>query len=209
MDQSTLVDKQINDGRRFVERFAVDGNPVQAAFWVKTAEEGLWFLYVASEVVDLHGSAWAYRAVHASLRKLTDVDVVSSEVKVIGTSNPIAKDVIAIQEKHPGRLATWYGGKKLGSMSVDRVYLYPPHVYKVESRHAMSSEDIGHKVLRLMGRGPGILEPSFVVLKNGDSFRGVPFSIQFGTANAVMVSFVADGEAAPRVLRLDEIASVD
>src|SRR5215210_5979645 len=68
VDQSTLVEAQIDDGRRFVERFAADGNPVQAAFWVKTAEEGLWFLYVVTELIDHVGPAAAYRAVHASLR---------------------------------------------------------------------------------------------------------------------------------------------
>ena len=72
MDQSTLVENQIDDGRRFVERFAADGTFVRAAFWVKTAEEGLWFLYVATDIVDRDGPAAAYRAVHASLRKLGD-----------------------------------------------------------------------------------------------------------------------------------------
>src|SRR6266851_4590605 len=69
VDQGTLVEEQIGDGRRFVERFAADGNPVQAAFWVKTAEEGIWFLYVAAEIYDREGPAAAYRAVEASLRK--------------------------------------------------------------------------------------------------------------------------------------------
>jgi hypothetical protein len=59
VDQSTLVEDQIDDGRRFVERFAADGHSVQAAFWVKTAEEGLWFLYVATDLVDREGPAAA------------------------------------------------------------------------------------------------------------------------------------------------------
>ena len=31
----------MEDGRRFVERYAADGNSVVAAFWAKTEEEGL------------------------------------------------------------------------------------------------------------------------------------------------------------------------
>src|SRR2546426_12048478 len=93
VDQSTLVEDQIADGRRFVERFAADGNPVQAAFWVKTAEEGLWFLYVVTELIDRVGPAAAYRAVHAALQKLGESGVSSSEIKVISPKNPIAKDV--------------------------------------------------------------------------------------------------------------------
>jgi len=134
VDQSTLVENQIDDGRRFVERFAADGTFVQAAFWVKTAEEGLWFLYVVTEIVDRDGPAAAYRTVHASLRKLGDTWVASSEIKVVSPSNPIAKDVLAIMARHPGRLATRYGGKTLGSMAVEQVYIYSSHVFTFTQR---------------------------------------------------------------------------
>ncbi len=208
MDQSTLVENQIDDGRRFVERFAADGRHVQAAFWVKTAEEGLWFLYVATDIVDRDGPAAAYRAVHASLRKLGDPWVASSEIKVVSPSNPIAKDVLAIMARHPGRLATRYGGKTLGSMAIEQVYIYPSHVFTFTQANPMTTEDVGREILRLMNRGPGILQPSRVTLKDGTTFNGVPFSFQYGSQNAVVVSFVADGEVAPRVVRLDEIASI-
>lgn len=208
MDQSTLVENQIDDGRRFAERFAADGNPVQAAFWVKTAEEGLWFLYIATDLVDRDGPAATYRAVHASLRKLGDTWIASSEIKVISPNNPIAKDVLALMARHPGRLATRSGGKVLGSMAVDQVYIYPTHVFTFTQANPMTTEEVGREILRLMNRGPGILQPSRVTLKDGTTFNGVPFSFQLGSQNAVFVSFIADGEAAPRIVRLDEIASV-
>lgn len=208
MDQSTLVENQIDDGRRFVERFAADGTFVRAAFWVKTAEEGLWFLYVATDIVDRDGPAAAYRAVHASLRKLGDTWVASSEIKVVSPSSPIAKDVLAIMARHPGRLATRYGGKTLGSMAVEQVYIYSSHVFTFTQANPMTTEDVGREILRLMNRGPGILKPSHVTLKDGTTFNGVPFSFQYGSQNAVVVSFIADGEASPRVVRLDEVASI-
>jgi hypothetical protein len=208
VDQGTLVENQIDDGRRFVERFAVDGNPVQAAFWVKTAEEGLWFLYVATDLIDREGPAVAYRAVHASLRKLGESWVPSSAIKVISPSNPIAKDVLTVMTRSPGRLATRFGGKTLGSMAVDQVYIYPAHVYTLTQPNPMTAEEIGREIVRLMNRGPGILQPSRVTRKDGTSFNGVPFSLQSGIQNAVVVQFVADREATPRVVRLDEIASI-
>jgi len=139
VDQSTLVEDQIDDGRRFVERFAADGNPVQAAFWVKTAEEG---------------------------------------------------------------------GKTLGSTAVEQTYIYAPHFFTFTQANPMTTEDVGRAILRLMNRGPGIMEPSHVTLKDGTVFNGVPFSLDLGTQRAMVVQFVADGEAAPRVVRLDEIASI-
>lgn len=208
MDQSTLVEDQIDDGRRFVERFAADGNPVQAAFWVKTAEEGLWFLYVATEIVDREGPAAAYRAVHAALRKLGESWVPSSEIKVISPNNPVTQDVLAVMARHPGRLATRFGGKTLGSIAVEQTYIYSPHFFTFTQANPMTTEDVGREILRLMNRGPGILQPSHVTLKDGTVFNGVPFSLDLGTQRAMVVQFVADGEAAPRVVRLDEIASI-
>ncbi len=208
MDQSTLVEDQIDDGRRFVERFAADGNPVRAAFWVKTAEEGLWFLYVATEIVDRVGPAAAYRAVHAALRKIDECWVSSSEIKVISPKNPVAQDVLAVMARHPGRLATRFGGQTLGSVAVEQTYIYAPHVFTFSQTNPMTHEDVGREILRLMNRGPGILQPSHVTLKDGTALNGVPFSLELGTQRAMMVRFVADGETDPRVVRLEEIDSI-
>lgn len=208
MDQSALVVDQIGDGRRFVERFAADGNPVQAAFWVKTGDEGYWFLYVATELFDRVGPAAAYRAVHASLQKLGETGVASSEIKVVSPTNPIAKDVLAIVARHPGRLAPRFSGNTLGSMAVEQVYIYPPRIFTFTQANPMTTEEAGREILRLMNRGTGILPSSRVTLKDGTTFHGVPISFQLGSQNAVVVSFIADGEVAPRIVRLDEIASV-
>ncbi len=208
MDQSALVEEQIDDGRRFVERFAADGNPVQAAFWVQTAEEGNWFLYVASDIVESDGPAAAYRAVRASLQKLGESWVSSSEIKVVSPNNPIAKDVLAITARYPGRLATRFGSKILGSMAVDHTYIYPPHFFTFAQVNPMTTEDVGREIVRLMNRGPGILQPSHVTLKDGTSFNGIPFSLQLGSQKAVVAQFIADRDPAPRVIRLDEIVSI-
>ncbi len=209
MDQSTLVGDQVYDGRRFVERFAADGNPVQAAFWVKTAEYGMWHLYIVTELSDRVGPAAAYQAVRASLQKLGESGIVGSEIKVVSPNNPIAKDVLAVMAHHPGWSASRFVGKTLGSMEIDQAYIYPPQFFTFTQANPMTIEDIGREILRLMNRGPGTLQPSRITLKDGTSFNGVPFALELGTQRAMVVRFVADGEAAPRVVRLDEIAAIN
>lgn len=208
MDQSTLVGDQISDGRRFVERFAADGNSVQAAFWVRTDEEGFWFLHVVTDLIEREGPAAAYRAVNESLQKLGDCWITGSEIKVIGPSNSTARNVLAITARYPGRLATRLGSRMLGALTVDQTYVYPPHTFTFTHVNPMTTEDISREILRLMNRGPGILQPSRVGLKDGAVFSGVPFSLELGSQNAMIVRFVADGEAAPRLVRLDDIASI-
>jgi hypothetical protein len=208
VDQSTLVIDQVDDGRRFIERFATDGNPVRAAFWARMAEEGLLFLYVATDTVDRVGPAATYRAVHDALRKLGDSSISSSEIRVVSPSNPVAKDVLAIMARHPGRLATRFGGQTLGTTEVEQTYIYPAHFFTFTQANPMTTEDVGREILRLMNRGPAILQPSRVTLKDGTSFNGAPFSLETGNQQAMVVKFIAHGEAAPRVVRLDEIASI-
>jgi hypothetical protein len=209
VDQSTLVGNQIDDGRRFVERFAADGNPVRAAFWVKTAEEGIWFLYVATDLVDRSGPAATYRAVQASLQKLGESRLSGSEIKVVSPANPVAKDLLAVMARHPGRSSAQFGDTTLGSIAVEQVYAYPPHIFTVTRANQMTTEDIGREILRLMNRGPGILQPSRVTLKDGTAFNGVPFSLQLGSQTPLVVQFIEDEKLAPRVVQLDEIAAIE
>ncbi|MFM7318201.1 MAG: hypothetical protein ACKO5E_14750, partial [bacterium] len=162
MDQSTLVENRVDDGRRFVQRFATDGHQVVAAFWVKTAEEGLWFLYIASEIVDREGPAAAYRAVHDSLQKLGDTWIASSEIKVVSPRNPIVKDVLSIMDRYPGRSSMRYGGTLLGSLEVEHVYIYPSNVFTISQVLPMTTEEVSQAILRLMNRGPGVLQPSCI-----------------------------------------------
>ena len=208
MDQSALVKDRVYDGRRFVERFAADGNPVQAAFWVQTAEEGIWFLYIVTDIIDRLGPAAAYRAVHASAQRLGESSIASSEVKVISPNNPIATDVLATMARQPSRSASRLIGQTLGMMDIEQAYVYPPEYFTSGQPVSMTTEDVGREIVRLLNRGPGMLRPSHIVLKDGTSFNGVPFSIQTGSQNAVMAHFIEDGETGPRVVRLDQIASI-
>lgn len=208
MDKSALVGDEISDGRRFIERFAADGNSVEAAFWVKTDEDELWFLYVVTDLVDLEGPAAAYRAINESLKNVGECWITSSEIKAIGPRNPTAKDVLAIMARYPGRLPARFGGRTLGSMSVDQLYIYPPSNFTFAQVDPMTTEDLTHELVRLMNRGPGFRQASRVALKDGTTFSGVPFSIEVGPQDSMVVRFIADGEPAPRVIQLDDIASI-
>ena len=207
MEQSSLLDTDLYDGRRFVERFAADGNPVTTAFWAKTAEDGTWFLYVATELVERQGPIAAYRAVHAALDKIDYSSITSSNVKVINTLNPMVKDVLALGQK-VGRFAARFGHQRIGMLEVDELYVYAPSVYDRTGANPMTTEDIGREIIRLMNRGPGTLQPSRIDLKNGTGFEGIPFSLEAGGQGEVIARFIADGEAFPKAIKLDEITSI-
>jgi hypothetical protein len=70
MDTVTLVEAQIEDGQRLLDRLVEEGLVVRAACWVKPVEEDRWSLYIATPVVDEKGAAPAYRQVYRVLRSL-------------------------------------------------------------------------------------------------------------------------------------------
>jgi len=128
MDQGTLVENQVDDGARIVEKLRESGFDVTAAWWMKASEEGLWFLYIASKEVDGKGIKAAYRTIHTVMRDLGQLRVDRFEVKLVGPEDPITKDVLDILARYPGPLATRYGGRRLGDVSIDDLYIYPPPV---------------------------------------------------------------------------------
>src|SRR5206468_3730093 len=98
---------------------------VSVAFWAKTSEEGIWFLYIGSTSVDIAKVGDAYRTLYACLSKIPDPWVGMSEVKLIAANNPIAKEAITARDRHPGRRMVPFQGNRLGNLSVEEAYIYP------------------------------------------------------------------------------------
>src|SRR4051794_18584757 len=119
MDQGPLVESQIDEGREIVEKLKAEGFDVTAAWWMKTAEEGQWFLYIASQQVDTQGIATAYRTLYSHLRPLRSVWVDRFDVKLVGRNNPIAIEVCDLLRRYPGPMPIRYGGKRLGNVSIE------------------------------------------------------------------------------------------
>ncbi|MGA2705195.1 MAG: hypothetical protein ABSH35_29405 [Isosphaeraceae bacterium] len=125
MDTYTLVENRIDDGRKLIYLLTQTGFPLTAVCWVKTSEEGDWYLYIASNAVDQKGLASAYREVYGVLTTISGTSISVSDVKLVGINNPITKDILEIRERYPGRLPTVSRRRQLGSVAVDEVYVYP------------------------------------------------------------------------------------
>ncbi len=117
MDTAALLKEQIDEGERFVDHLRQDGFDVVVALWVLTSDDELWFLYIASHIIDTDGLAAAYRKAYSELSRSQVRWVSRSDVKLIGSQNPIALDAIAYQHSS---LPTRYRGRKLGNMIVKK-----------------------------------------------------------------------------------------
>ncbi len=128
MDTNTLVNELVEDGKKIVEQLPRDGFEVTAAFWLKAAEDGEWYFYIASPVAETERLSDAYRKLYTIIRSMPELRWIDPlEVKLIGPSNPIAIDVLAIHTRSGGLKVSpiRWGGKSLGDVSVEEAYLYP------------------------------------------------------------------------------------
>lgn len=128
MDTDTLVENLIDDGLKLVEELPGHGFDLTAAFWLQASENGKWYFYIVSPLVDAEGLAKAYRQLHPIVRRMPQPFWIDPlEIKLIGPNNPIAQDVLGVHRRATGpvvRPLRW-GGKKLGNVSVEGAYLYP------------------------------------------------------------------------------------
>jgi hypothetical protein len=130
MDQGTLVEMQVADGKRLIDRLLENGIGVTAAGWLKEAESGQWFLYIVTPLVGEDGATKAaYRRVNTVIRGLRKESfwIDPLEIKLIGPTDSIGRDLHGIPPRTPGpRVSTIpWGGKRLGNLSIEGAYLYP------------------------------------------------------------------------------------
>jgi hypothetical protein len=118
----------IEDGSRIVEQLPQDGFEVTAAFWLKASEDDQWYFYVVSPVAERERLNDAYSRLFTLIRRMPQLLWIDPlEVRLIGPSHPMAKDVLTICSHTPVRNSgpIRWGGQVLGSVSVEGAYFYP------------------------------------------------------------------------------------
>ena len=129
MAQATLVEMQIKDGQRLIERLIRQGVAVTAAAWVKETDSGDWYLYLATPLVTPDGGTRpAYSRVNSVIREMEEEGlwIDPFEIKVIGPHYPVARDIAANRADRPARIPTRFRGARLGELPVEEAFIYPP-----------------------------------------------------------------------------------
>jgi hypothetical protein len=125
MAAKVLVDSRIDDGQRIVDQLLRDGCEVLVAFWLKSREHPSWRFYIAAPMLDADGPGHAYGAVYAAIGRIPDSSVQLHEVTLLNSASPIAQDAVKLRLKYAGKMPTRFPGKRLGDLSIERVYFYP------------------------------------------------------------------------------------
>ena len=131
MDKGTLVREQLDGGEKLITRLVTNQFAVSAAGWVATTDDGQPYLHIASPEADEKGLQYAYGALAKALDGL-DADashwmerIDSADVKMLRTTEPLARGLADVNRRYPGPCPTWFNGPDLGGVAIDGAYLYP------------------------------------------------------------------------------------
>jgi hypothetical protein len=127
MGEHLLVNEHIDAGAEFVRSFN-DYVPVSVACWVNPADAETWYLYVASDQIDDRNILDAYGEVHRRLAAGQIPWLNMFQVKLVSSSDRVARDAIRIRDRFPTPVPTRYQESSLGGLAIDGAYIYPPLV---------------------------------------------------------------------------------
>jgi hypothetical protein len=124
MGEELLVNEQIDAGARFIRDFN-DYVAVSVACWVIPSESDNSFLYIASDEIDDHNFDLAYGEVLRRLSGKKSQWLNPFQIKLVNSSDPVARRAIEIRDRYSMPLPTRYNGSTLGGLSIDGAYIYP------------------------------------------------------------------------------------
>jgi hypothetical protein len=117
----------MEDGAKLVGRLKEAGFPVTTSAWIKESDGGRWHLYVVSPAQERLGPLKGYRRVLAVMEQQPSPFAVGfTDVKLIGTTDPVAKALTAVRDSISGRRGAWFQGSRLGELEIDAAYVYGP-----------------------------------------------------------------------------------
>ena len=128
MDQRILVENQITDGLKLIDRLVENGVAVMAACWLQESDGDLWYLYLVTPLVsEDEGTTPVYRRITAVIRAISEpLWIDPFQIKVVGPWERVGQAILELQGRHASRLPTRYGEANLGGLSVEAAYIYPP-----------------------------------------------------------------------------------
>jgi hypothetical protein len=133
MDTNGLVTRRVEDGRKYINLLSARGFDVTAACWVRTSEEDVWLLYVASPRVDNRKLADAYSGAYAVLQTMEGTTVSASEVKLVGENSLIATEILDVRRRYADTFVDSSILRQVGSVMIEEAYVYgPPQTLRQE-----------------------------------------------------------------------------
>ncbi len=129
MDNSILVDKDINEGRKLVQILDAKEFDTKAAMWFYFADSNEWKLLIATPIVDEKGPKQAYEIIQKVIQEMqatskTEVKISLKDIIVLSpTEDPIPLIAMMIRTG-PGLSGIRFTKNIVNNKLIDDVYVY-------------------------------------------------------------------------------------
>lgn len=124
MDQTPLVMDEIEAGKELIRRLHAY-QPVKAAWWMRETEDAGRYLYVALEGLTADNTNAAYDEVLRIAKEVKDHYIDPFRVNLVSPDDPVARAVLEVYRRYPGRVPPRFNGSILGRVAADEAYVYP------------------------------------------------------------------------------------
>ena len=98
---------------------------MKAAWWLRSADDGERYLYVAIDGLDESNADLVYGEVLRITGEMKDHYIDPFRVKVVSTKDAVAKAIMDIYRRFPTRIPPRFDGRVLGGVAIAEVYIYP------------------------------------------------------------------------------------
>lgn len=125
MDQTRVVDIQLDDGMAIVAAFTKAGYDIAAACWLKDSEDRRWRLYLASPGFRGDGSVTARRLLfEAHLRNQKAFNMLTP-IRFVAEDHPVVAGVRELQERCSDKVAIICRARTFGDVDAEEVLVLP------------------------------------------------------------------------------------
>ncbi|OJW08363.1 MAG: hypothetical protein BGO49_13275 [Planctomycetales bacterium 71-10] len=118
------MSEEIQAGERLLREFDAY-EPVHVAFWMRKSDEDERYLYIASDRINSGNIDVAYSEALRVAQKLGSPYMNPFRIKLINSSDRLARAAIVERDRFPAPLPARLGGKSFGGVDAADVYIYP------------------------------------------------------------------------------------
>lgn len=127
MDKSTLVEKDINEGKELIEALDEAGISVQAALWIYLSESDEWRFMIAIPMIDEKGPKKTYTHIQSILAKITPPTITLKDISIVSPNYDLIKLLKMVILTGPG-----IHGIRMKRNTVNNVFIEDVYIYRIQ-----------------------------------------------------------------------------
>lgn len=127
MDKTTLVEKDINEGKELIEAIDEASITLQAALWIYLSESDEWRFMIALPMIDQIGPKKTYTNIQSILVKNEHLGISLKDISIVSPNHNLIKVLKMVISTGPG-----IQGIRMKRNMVNNVFIEDAYIYRIQ-----------------------------------------------------------------------------